>query len=136
MGYLIQPVDIFTKTVIIPDADVQVMDVTPYTILQGTIGTIQCISLSVKVLPGGGAYINFNHLYLLDSITGAPVGIYDENASAIGTGYNSFLILNMKHPPNVFGAYSKDGGGLLLKFAQTVSGFGDLQVSFQYRLIR
>lgn len=138
MGYLIQNTDIITKYLIIPDAEVQLMDFSPYAILKATPGGIQCISISVKVLPGGGAYTNFNHLYLIDTVTGIPVGLYDEAASGVGlgTGYNTFLILNMKHPPNVFGAYSKDGSGLSLQFAQPVSGFGDLQVSFQYRLIK
>jgi hypothetical protein len=137
MGYVIQPIDIITKVLIIPEADVLVMDISPYSILQITNGGIQCISISVKVLPGGSGYTGFNHLYLLDTATIEIVGVYDEAAIGvpIDVGYNTFLILNMRHPPNKFGAFSKDNSGLSLNCSAPMSGTGDLQVSFQYRLL-
>lgn len=140
MGYLIQNGDIITNEIIIPQNDAQIMDTAPFTIYTNTNNTaIQLISLSLTLLNNTNSYIGFNHLYAIDDITLNILGVYDEitNIEGIKNGYYTYLILNMAHPPNRFGAWTKQNAGIQLQFAAPITGGdGDIGVSFQYRLIK
>ena len=139
MGYLIEPDVIITKTVIIPEADAQIMDITPYTILGLQSSYVQCISVTLTGETISTPYAGFDHLYLKDDITSRIIGIYDEtsNGQGISVGYVNFMLLNMKHPPNVFGAFIKANGTITLQFSQPITqGDGDIYVNFAYRLLK
>jgi hypothetical protein len=138
MGYLINT-EFISKKIIIPQADVQIMDTTPYTILDYSgSGFIQTLTCAVtpdinQTIP----YTGFDHLYLREQPSAAnKIGIYDENVYQLEVTYLSSLIINMSHPPNRFGSVKKAFNGLALEFGLPIaSGDGDLIVYLQYRII-
>jgi len=138
MGYLLNT-DFISKRIIIPQADVQIMDTTPYTILDysgsGYIQTLTCAVTpnSNQTIP----YTGFDHLYLRNQPSAADkLGIYDELVYPLEFGYLSSLIINMIHPPNRFGTIKKAVNGLALEFSLPITaGDGDLIVYLQYRII-
>lgn len=138
MGYLINT-EFITKTVTIPESNAQIMDITPYQILAYS-GFAQCLSVTLTGEPVQTPYTGFDHLYLMDNLSGTIIGIYDEvaNAQGISTGYCNFMMLNMKHPPNAFGAVIKEGNsGISLKFNLPIStGTGNIYVNFTYRILQ
>jgi hypothetical protein len=138
MGYLINTEFISTK-IIIPEADVQVLDSTPYTILNYSgSGFIQCLTCAVTPdINQTAPYIGFDHLYLRTKPSAANIlGVYDELTYQLETNYLSCLNINMQHPPNRFGVAQKASTGLALEFNQPITaGDGDLIVFLQYRII-
>jgi hypothetical protein len=138
MGYLINT-EFISKKIIIPEADVQVMDATPYTILDYSgNGFIQVLSCAVTPnINQSTPYAGFDHLYLRDqSPANARIAVYDELNFGLEANYLSCLIINMNHPPNRFGAVKKSGNGLSLEFGLPISaGDGDLIVFLQYRIL-
>jgi len=138
MGYLINTEFISTK-IVIPEADVQIMDATPYTILDYSgSGFIQVLSCAATPdINQSTPYTGFNHLYLRDqSPANARLGIYDEQLFQLELNYLTCLIINMNHPPNRFGAVKKSARGLALQFNSPITaGDGNLIVFLQYRII-
>jgi hypothetical protein len=138
MGYLINT-EFISKKIIIPEADVQVMDATPYTILDYSgNGFIQVLSCAVTPdINQSTAYAGFDHLYLRDqNPANGRLGIYDELLFPLSANYLSCLLINMIHPPNRFGAVKKIARGLSLQFGLPISaGDGDLIVFLQYRIL-
>lgn len=138
MGYLINT-EFISKRIVIPEADVQIMDTTPYTILDYSgSGFIQVLTCAVtpdinQTVP----YVGFDHLYLREQPTASDrIGIYDELIYQLERGYLSCLLINMQHPPNRFGASKKAFYGLALEFGLPITaGDGDLIVYLQYRII-
>ena len=138
MGYLINT-EFISKRIVIPEADVQIMDTTPYTILDysgsGFIQTLSCAVTpdSNQTVP----YIGFDHLYLRTKPSAAfRLGVYDELSYQLETNYLSCLLINMQHPPNRFGVAQKGLTGLALEFGSPITaGDGDLIVYLQYRII-
>jgi len=146
MGYLIeQQTDIKKLTLIIPQADVQVMDTTaPFTLintgLQFTVAPIACfISIEANQTT---PYSGFNHIHLSTSNTytvGAICATYSANASATnnlessGTAYG--MLVNFQASPNRF------GGLLTIKeceiFFDTLptAGDGDMKVILYYTIL-
>jgi hypothetical protein len=138
MGYLINT-EFISKRIIIPEADVQIMDTTPYTILDYSgSGYIQTLTCAVTPDSNQTApYTGFDHLYLRNQPSAADrLGIYDEIVLPLSFGYLSSLIINMIHPPNRFGTIKKIANGLALEFNLPITaGDGDLIVFLQYRII-
>jgi hypothetical protein len=138
MGYLINT-DFISKKIIIPEASVQVMDATPYTILDYSgSGFIQVLTCAVTPdINQSTPYAGFDHLYLRDqSPANARIAVYDQLIFGLEVNYLSCLLINMNHPPNRFGAVKKLGNGLSLEFGLPISaGDGDLIVFLQYRII-
>jgi hypothetical protein len=138
MGYLINTEFISTK-IVIPEADVQVLDSTPYTILNYSgSGFIQTLTCAVTPdINQTTPYTGFDHLYLRTQPTASiRLGVYDELTYQLETNYLSCLIINMQHPPNRFGVAQKAFTGLALEFGLPISGGdGDLIVFLQYRII-
>ena len=99
MGYLINT-EFISKKIVIPEADVQVMDSVPYTILDfsgsGFIQTLSCaVSPNInQTLP----YTGFDHLYLRTHPTAANrLGVYDELSYQLETNYLACLNINLNH---------------------------------------
>jgi len=138
MGYLINTEFISTK-IIIPEADVQAMDATPYTILDYSgNGFIQVLTCAVTPdINQTTPYQGFDHLYLRDqNPANARIGVYDELNFPLEINYLSLLIINMNHPPNRFGSVKKTSNGLSLEFNLPITGGdGDLIVYLQYRIL-
>jgi hypothetical protein len=138
MGYLINT-EFISKKIIIPEADVQILDSTPYTILDYSgSGFIQVLTCAVTPdINQSTPYAGFDHLYLRDqNPANAIIGIYDELNFGLEANYLSCLIINMNHPPNRFGAVKKVSNGLALEFGLPITaGDGDLIVYLQYRII-
>jgi hypothetical protein len=138
MGYLINT-EFISKKIIIPEADVQILDSTPYTILDYSgSGFIQVLTCALTPdINQSTPYSGFDHLYLRDqNPANAKIGIYDELNFGLEANYLSCLIINMNHPPNRFGAVKKSGNGLALEFGLPITaGDGDLIVYLQYRII-
>jgi len=138
VGYLINT-EFISKRIVIPEADVQIMDTTPYTILDYSgSGFIQVLTCAVtpdsnQILP----YTGFDHLYLRTKPSAAfKLGVYDELSYQLEIGYLSCLLINMQHPPNRFGVAQKLSTGLALEFNLPITtGDGDLIVYLQYRII-
>lgn len=138
MGYLINS-EFISKKIIIPEADVQILDSTPYVILDYSgDGLIQVLSCAVTPNSNQATtYLGFGHLYLRDQPTSlAKIAIYDEAIAGLELNYLSSLIINMNHPPNTFGSQKKLGNGLALQFQTPITqGDGDLIVFIQYRIL-
>jgi hypothetical protein len=147
MGYLIeQPqLDIKKLTVIIPQADVQLMDsAAAFTLIdpgfQYIVAPIACF-LQIEANQTT-AYTGFNHVHLSTSETytvGAICGTYSINASAtnnLESGGNAYgMLLNFQASPNRF------GGLLILKKCQIffdtlpTAGDGDMKVTLFYNIL-
>ena len=138
MGYLINT-EFISKKIIIPEADVQVMDSAPYTILDYSgNGFIQCLTCAVTVdINQTATYDGFDHLYLRTKPSASVrLGVYDELNYPLETNYLACLNINMSHPPNRFGVAQKLSTGLALEFGSPITqGDGDLIVFLQYRII-
>jgi hypothetical protein len=138
MGYLINT-EFISKKIIIPESNVQVMDATPYNILDYSgNGFIQVLSCAVTPdINQSTPYIGFDHLYLRDQTpANNRIGIYDELNFNLEANYLSCLIINMNHPPNRFGAAKKTANGLSLEFGSPITGGdGNLIVFLQYRIL-
>lgn len=138
MGYLINT-EFISKKIIIPEADVQIMDATPYIILDYSgSGFIQVLSCAVTPdVNQSTPYAGFDHLYLREqSPANARIGVYDELNFNLQANYLSCLIINMNHPPNRFGAVKKSARGLSLEFGLPITGGdGNLIVFLQYRIL-
>lgn len=138
MGYLINT-EFISKKIVIPESDVQIMDSTPYTILDYSgSGFIQCLTCAVSPdINQTTPYIGFDHLYLRTKPSAANrLGVYDELSYQLETNYLACLNINMNHPPNRFGVAQKASTGLALEFGAPITGGdGDLIVFFQYRII-
>lgn len=138
MGYLINT-EFISKKIIIPEASVQVMDATPYTILDYSgSGYIQVLTCAVTPdINQTTNYIGFDHLYLREQPNAAArLGVYDELIFGLEVNYLSCLLINMQHPPNRFGAVKKAFTGLALEFGLPITGGdGNLIVFLQYRIL-
>ena len=130
MGYLINNV-IEKIEVTIPQVDIAPLRTIPYQIIDKnklTNYTILAANLTTQ-----GNVISFGHFYLQYgyALTPNKIAIYDENVSPI-SGRQSNFIINMMHPPNVFGSISDFAEDLTILTDNTPSGTDDLICTVYY----
>lgn len=104
MGYLIKNV-IEKIEVIVPLADVLTLDTIPYTIIPFTNNnnyTILAANMQVENVLGN-QITDFGHFYL-EYKPGVKSAVYDENVRDIEVETINNFIINMSHPPNIFGS--------------------------------
>lgn len=131
MGYLVKST-FLTKTLVIPEADVQLLHTAPYTILSGIPGIyLQPIVCIVQIMNNSiNAYAGFSNLYLEGL---SPIGTLDETNNILGNQYSNAILINVDHPPTTPGGTSKAGIGLSLRFGSPISaGDGDMKVILYY----
>jgi hypothetical protein len=109
MGYLIKQT-IKKVKVRIPQADVLTLDTIPYVIIPfSNNNNYTVLAANLQVDNVSGNLINsFGHFYLFYKPAPSPkFAIYDEisfGQNIIEADITSNFILNMSHPPNVFGS--------------------------------
>lgn len=134
MGYLIDAPLIKSVTVIIPEADAQQMDTTPYRILTGIPNVyINPLFCTLQVVSGGSLYIGYSNLYLTSFAFGSVIGTLDENNNILDNQYSCAMLININHPPTTPGGTSKAGYSLYLNFQNAITnGTGDIKVILYY----
>lgn len=135
MGYLIDNTSFIKYHIaIIPEADAQVMDVTPYRIFDGITNTyINPLFCTLQVVAGGTDYQGWNNLYLTSNPFGGRLGTMDENTVILGNPYSAAMLINCSHPPTAPGGASKANYSLYLNFQNPISnGTGDIKVILFY----
>jgi hypothetical protein len=143
MGYLIDTGLIKKLTVVIPEADVQVMDSTPYTLLQGNgINVFVPIACTIQIAANQTTpYTGFTHLHLMNTQNpgvGNITATYSLNASAsnnLTTGNILYSMLcNFQASPNRFGGINANKP-IEIFFDAAVTGDGDMIVNLFYYII-
>jgi hypothetical protein len=142
MGYLIDTGLIKKLTVVIPEADVQVMDSTPYTLLPGNnINIYVPIACTIQIAANQTTpYTGFIHLHLTNRQTTSVTNIaatYSANAvnNNLETGNNLYSMLcSFQASPNRFGG-SNGNKPLEIFFDNPVTGDGDMIVNLFYYII-
>lgn len=137
MGYLIDAPLIKSVTVIIPEADAQIMDTTPFKIFTGIANVyINPLFCTLQVVSGGTDYTGFGNLNLTSNPFGGQLGVLDETSGILGNPYSSAMLINCGHPPTTPGGNSKAGYGLYLNFQNAITtGTGDIKVVLYYTLL-
>jgi len=143
MGYLIEQTLIKKLSVVIPEADVQVMDSTPYTLLQGNGKNVFVpIACTIQIAANQTTpYTGFTHLHLTNTQNygvGNITASYAINASSgnnLTTGNNLYSMLcNFQASPNRFGGINANKP-LEIFFDAAVTGNGDMIVNLLYYII-
>ena len=146
MGYLIDKSFIEKKTVIIPQADVQIMDTVRYPLISTTPGTIFIpIACHIMLMNQTTPYTGFNHIHLTCSQTfsvGELCATYAANAGPsvdLDASYTYSMLCNFQTstlpPVNRFGA-TNGALGLEMFFDAPVVGDGDMIVNVLfYRIV-
>jgi hypothetical protein len=143
MGYLIEQTLIKKLTVVIPEADVQVMDSTPYTLLPGNgINVFIPIACTIQIAANQTTpYTGFTHLHLMNTqnpgvgnIT-ATYAINASSANSLTTGNILYSMLcNFQASPNRFGGINANKP-IDIFFDLPVTGNGDMIVNLLYFII-
>lgn len=143
MGYLIDPNFIKKVTVVIPTADVQIMDTTPYTIITGNnLNFYVPIACTIQISANQTTpYTGFTHLHLMNTQNpgvGNICATYSANASSSSdliTGNVLYSMLcNFQATPNRFGGINANKP-VEIFFDAPVTGNGDMIVNLFYYTI-
>lgn len=143
MGYLIEQTLIRKVTVTIPEADVQIMDATPYTLIQGNnVNTILPIACYIQIAANQTTpYTGAVHIHLSNTVSYAVGNIcatYALNSSTTNsliTGNIIYSMLcNFQAIPNRFGGIAANKS-LEIFFDTPVTGDGDMIVNVLYYLL-
>ena len=138
MGYLIQPgSDLIKTSVIIPEADVLQLHVTPYNLIP-LVNFNQFVLLKNAYLRAADNqiqnYSGFQHIYLQDD-SPAVISFYQEQ-SPIAPIYLFYFNIGASHPPSRFGSQIKTGYGVNLSFSNApIQGDGDIIVYLEYNIL-
>lgn len=138
MGYLLTTASglpVKSITVTIPEADVQLLGTTPYTLVAAGSG-INYIPISAYFIIGRNTtpYSGFSHVYLGDNAT-IQYGILEiANVGGNLQQVNPYIFaLNMSHPPNRFGIRVSSNKPIQIYFnAPATAGDGDMTVTIYY----
>lgn len=103
MGYLLKN-EILKESIIIPALEVSLLSIAPVSInkLNSSNKTILAAFMQIDNVPGN-QIDSFGHFYLTWNILENNYAIYDEAISPIMTTHTYNFILNMTHPPKIFG---------------------------------
>ena len=142
MGYLIDTGLIKKLTVVIPEADVQVMDSTPYTLLPGNgINIFVPIACTIQIAANQTTpYTGFTHVHLTNrqsTNVGNIAATYSANAvnNNLETGNNLYSMLcSFQASPNRYGG-SNANKPVEIFFDAAVTGDGDMIVNLFYYII-
>jgi hypothetical protein len=130
MGYLIKT-SIEKIEVIIPQADIITLNTIPVDIIGNKNFYYTIISANLKMQNLGENVQTFGHFYLGYNTPLEKIAIYDENAGIITTRQSNFII-NMSHPPNIFGSVSSFAIGLQLEAQLPPTATGDMICTIYY----
>jgi hypothetical protein len=143
MGYLLDTGFIKKLTVVIPEADVQVMDTTPYTLISGNnINVFIPIACTIQIAANQTTpYTGPTHLHLTNTqntSVGNISATYALNASTVPgliTGNIIYSMLcNFQATPNRYGGINANKS-LEIFFDAAVTGDGDMIVNLLYYII-
>jgi hypothetical protein len=137
MGYLIDNTTTYlTNITVIKSADVQQLDNTPKSVLNGESGFFLIpIFIGLKVLKNSTtAYLGYSHIYITSSPFGKKNASFDAaGGNILGFKYYNVMDLYMSHPPNVPGGTFKENLTLYINFSTPITaGDGDLEVTIYY----
>jgi hypothetical protein len=135
MGYLIDTSIIRQHTTIIPSADAQILDSTPFEIFPPVLDTyIYPISVNLLVQKNStAAYIGYNVIELINGTTTAIIATCRESRAILDYGYSVNLCMDNNFPPFDPGSTIKSNNPLRLKFRLPITaGDGDILVIINY----
>lgn len=137
MGYLLDTGFLIRTEIIIPEADVLLMDSNqPYTLIN-TNNNFYCLPIAIYVtaLNNTILYSGFNHLHCtnVNSYTsGSICATLQEAASPIGSFTYAALLVNFQASPNRFGGHNLFKPLEMFWDTLPTAGDGDLKVIVYY----